>query len=185
MMKNCNHAHVPFLKRRTIKMQLPRVRLLSDPVLRKVCEPLDLADRTFIEGLLEAMHETMKLEDGIGLAANQIGAPVRAFILKDGESYKEYLNPEMTSQGELVLFEREACLSIPGTFAPTQRYNKVLLSWTTKSGEAKSATFEDLQAFAVQHEMDHLNGKLYIDQLKPLRRDMVLSKHRKFLRTGR
>lgn len=159
-----------------------RVRLLSDPVLRKVSEPVDLTDRVFLDGLLDAMHETMKAEDGIGLAANQIGMPVRVFILKDGESFKEYLNPSFRFMENEVLFETEACLSIPGTFAPTLRFNKVELTWTDKSGTAQYGTFEGLQAFAVQHEMDHLNGKLYIDQLKPLRRDMVLTKHRKFLR---
>jgi peptide deformylase len=159
-----------------------KVRLLSDPVLRKKCEQVDTSDATFLEGLLDAMHETMKAEDGIGLAANQIGMPVQVFILKDGESYKEYINPRFEWWDEPVVFATEACLSIPGTFAPTDRFNRCELSWQDRKGNACKGTFEGLQSFAVQHEMDHLLGKLYIDQLKPLRRDMVLSKHRKYLR---
>jgi peptide deformylase len=159
-----------------------RVRLLSDPILRQVCEPVDPLDLAFLEGLLETMHVVMKTEDGIGLAANQVGMAVRVFILKDGESFKEYVNPVVTLGGEVVVFPQEACLSIPGTSAPTQRHNKVSLTWLNKKGEAQEGVFEDMQAFAVQHEMDHLNGKLYIDQLKPLRRDMVVTKHRKFLK---
>jgi peptide deformylase len=159
-----------------------KVRLITDPVLRKVCEPVNTLDMLFLVGLLDTMNETMRAEGGIGLAANQIGQSVRVFILKDGDSYKEYINPEVTSQLNLVPFEGEACLSIPGTSAVTKRFKNLALTWLDRDGIKKEGLFEDLQAFAVQHEMDHLNGKLYVDQFGPLRRDLVLTKHRKFLR---
>jgi len=159
-----------------------QVRLISDPILRKKCEPVDLSQTVFIQGLLYSMSESMKAEKGIGLAANQIGYSVRVFIKKDGETYAEFINPEILSQEELVDFEGEACLSIPGTFATTKRYRKLKLAWFTKDGTKKEGEFFNLDAFAVQHEMDHLNGKLYVDQFGPLKKDMVVGKHRKFLR---
>ena len=159
------------------------VRLINDPVLRKVSEPANLADDPmFIVGLLEAMNETMRAEGGLGLAANQIGHPVRIFILKTEESYKEYINPEVTAATDLVDFEGEGCLSIPGASGTTKRYKYISLTWLDKNGIKNEGTFTDMSAFAVQHEMDHLNGKLYVDQFSSLKRDLVLGKHRKFLK---
>jgi peptide deformylase len=159
-----------------------KVRLINDPVLRKPTSPVDLLDMTSMPGLLDMMHDTMKAEGGIGLAANQIGHSISVFILKKDDSFQEYINPEILGQEDLVPFEGEGCLSIPGTNAITKRFKHVKLAWYDKNGIRIEGSFEGLQAFAVQHEMDHLNGKLYTDQLSPLKRDMVLSKHRKFLK---
>jgi len=160
-----------------------RVRLIDDPVLRKVCTPVDFpTDHHFMVGLLETMNETMKASNGIGLAANQIGQSLRVFILKKGDSYQEYINPEIVSKENLVTFETEACLSIPGTYGMTKRYKRVSLTWVDKNGIKNEGTFEDMEAFAIQHELDHLNGKLYIDQFSPLLRKMTLKKHHKYLR---
>ena len=160
------------------------VRLLDDPMLRKPCIPVDpvaiiLQD---LDNLLAAMHTTMKEEKGIGLAANQIGAEWRIFILKDNDSYREFINPEIVSQTNLVDFEGEGCLSIPGVVANTKRYSKLTLKWIDRQGTNREENFEDMGAFAVQHEMDHLNGKLYIDQFGPLKREMVVKKYRKFIK---
>jgi peptide deformylase len=160
-----------------------QVRLIDDPILRKKCEPVNVVDDAmFIEGLLDAMHETMIIEKGIGLAANQIGHSVQVFILKEGVAYREYINPEVVIQEELVDFVGEGCLSIPGTQGTTKRYRKLYLKWVDKRGNPQGRAFENMDAFAVQHEMDHLNGKLYVDQFGPLKKDMVLTKHRKYLR---
>jgi peptide deformylase len=160
-----------------------KVRLIDDPVLREVCTAVDLSnDYHFIVGLLETMNDTMKASNGIGLAANQIGQPIRVFILKRGDSYQEFINPEITSKENLVTFDKEACLSIPGTYGMTKRYKRVSLTWVDKSGIKNEGTFEDMQAFAVQHEMDHLNGKLYVDQFSTLLRKMTIKQHRKYLR---
>jgi peptide deformylase len=129
-------------------------------------------------------------ENGIGLAANQVGRSLRVFILKDDEyftpekyrRYKEFINPEMVSQSELVDFEGEGCLSIPGVSATTKRFRRVMLRWTDRQGKIQEEEFLDIRAFAIQHEMDHLNGKLYIDQFGPIRRGMVVKKHKKFLK---
>ena len=163
-------------------------------ILRTKCEamPLDvikgkLADYT-LDKLFIDMYQTMIAEKGIGLAANQIGHALRIFILKDPrrpQGYMEYINPEVLSQEELVDFENEGCLSIPGTSATTERFKKLKLRWLDRSGTTHEEAFEDLNAFAVQHEMDHIDGKLYIDQLGPVKRSMVLRKHKKFLREQR
>jgi peptide deformylase len=131
------------------------------------------------------MNETMKAEGGIGLAANQIGHSLRIFILKREATYDEYINPKILSKKELVDFEGEACLSIPGVSAITKRYRGLELEWTDKNGTKKSEAFEGLKAFAIQHEMDHLDGKLYIDQFGPVKRSLLLGKHIKYLREMR
>lgn len=141
-----------------------------------------------LDQLLTDMYQTMIAESGMGLAANQIGWVMRIFILKNPsiiKGYLEYINPEIVSQEELVTFEGEGCLSIPGVKADTQRYRKLTLTWQDKEGTTHEGVFENMDAFAVQHEMDHLNGKLYIDQLGPVKRSMVLKKHKKYVRAVR
>lgn len=164
------------------------VKLLNDPVLRKPCAPLTKENDIdfYVDSLLKDMNDTMEKENGIGLAANQIGHSVRIFILKTPDGYQEYINPEIVSQDELVDFDNEGCLSIPGTFAKTKRYKKLRLKWVNKLGIKMEDDFTDMQAFAVQHEMDHLDGKLYIDQLGQIKKELVINKHKKFMRlTGR
>jgi peptide deformylase len=126
----------------------------------------------------------MIAEHGMGLAANQVGWLLRIFILKDNsaEGFREYINPEVLSQEELVDFEGEGCLSIPGATANTKRFRKLSLVWQDRHGATYTDEFLDMKAFAVQHEMDHLDGKLYVDQLGPMKRSLVLGKHKKFLR---
>lgn len=173
-----------------------KIRLGNEFVLRTRSEAATLADlkeelaEEFeddgdpLEQLLKDMYDTMTAANGLGLAANQIGYTIRLFILKhnaDG-GYREYFNPEVTAQDELVTFENEGCLSLPGITAATKRYSKLSLKWEDKTGKINTGEFEGIMAFAVQHEMDHLNGKLYIDQFSPLMRAMLLKKHQKYLR---
>lgn len=161
---------------------MSKIKLLNDPALRKKCEPINEFNTDYIENLLNEMHEVMKQENGAGLAANQIGHIVQIFILKRDDTYEEYINPTILAQYEEVDFIGEGCLSIPGTSATTQRYRKLTLSWVNKKGTTNTGNFEDFDAFAIQHEMDHLNGKLYIDQFGAIKRDMIINKHKKFLR---
>lgn len=135
-----------------------------------------------IDGLLKEMHETMVAERGIGLAANQIGRSLRIFIKKTENGYQEFINPLILSAEEEVAFEGEGCLSIPGAVATTKRFRKLRLQWQDRTGTTHEGSFEDMDAFAIQHEIDHLNGKLYVDQFGPLKRDMVVKKHKKFLK---
>lgn len=158
-----------------------KVRLISDPALRVQCTRINVSTYP-IDALLTRMYDTMCAERGIGLAANQIGETVQVFILKYEDSYQEYINPSFTILTDLVDFEGEACLSIPGTSATTKRYKVVGLNWQDRNGKSQYSIFTDLRAFAVQHEMDHLQGKLFIDAFGSLKRDLVLGKHRKYLR---
>jgi peptide deformylase len=176
---------------------LRKVLLEGSPLLRTKCPTLSLESirelvatepngQTLSELLLD-MHQTMVAENGMGLAANQIGCLFRLFILKDNSvrGYQEYLNPEVISQDELVTFNDEGCLSIPGPKAATKRFRKLRLKWQDMEGVEHEGDFEDLRAFAVQHEIDHLDGKLYVDQLSWLVKDAVMRKHKKFLREQR
>jgi peptide deformylase len=158
------------------------VRLAADPVLRKPCSEVDVSDIASIQEVLDAMYTTMVAENGRGLAANQIGLSIRIFILKDGDGYRPYINPEIISQEELVEFEGEGCLSIPGISANTNRYRKVKLLYLDTFATSQEVEFLDIDAFAVQHEMDHLNGKLYIDQFGPVKKNFLLAKHKKYLK---
>lgn len=164
-----------------------KVKMMSDPVLRQVCG--DWSDDAGIDkaALLEEMRETMLAEGGIGLAANQIGYPVKVFILKDEspKGYEAFFNPVLLEVTEPVKFEGEGCLSIPGVTATTERFKYATLRWTDESGTEHSRKFQDMGAFAVQHEMDHLYGILYIDQFGPVKRQLIVSKHKKHVRLVR
>ena len=168
-----------------------KVRLYGSDILRVKClsRPLEeirsiIAEQYNLDGYLLNMHQTMVAEHGMGFAATQIGWTLPIFILKaeNVRGYNEYINPEILSQEELVDFENEGCLSIPGVTFATKRFRKLTLRWEDRDGKTQESEFLDLPAFAVQHEMDHLNGKLYIDQLSMLKRSMVLGKFKKFLR---
>ena len=168
---------------------MDKVRLLDDPILRKPCEPVpaDLSVQE-LNDILSRMGVTMAREQGIGLAANQIGISLRIFILKRGDSFDTfdtYINPEIINAEEEVTFDTEGCLSIPGVVSPTKRFRKVTVRYRDVQGTTQEKSVENIDAFAVQHEMDHLNGKLYIDQYGPVKKQMVVAKHKKFLRRMR
>lgn len=164
---------------------LLKVRLFNDPILRKKCEEVKVDALEEYSELLADMHETMLAESGAGLAANQVGYSIQLFILKKDSDYQEYFNPKIVSTSEPTRFDGEACLSIPGTSGITTRFKNITLEWLDRHGNPFRGSFENFDAFAVQHEMDHLNGILYIDQFSSLKRDMVLSKHKKFMRQRR
>ena len=157
------------------------VVLIGDPILRQ--STTEVKDFSLIEEMGRDMYQIMLKENGIGLAANQVGLSLRFFIMKRNDSYDVYVNPEILSCSEPTLFEGEGCLSIPGASAATNRFNNISLRWRDEHGITKEGDFSGIEAFAVQHEMDHLNGKLYIDQFGSLKKKILLDKHKKFLRT--
>lgn len=137
-----------------------------------------------VESLIKEMFEVMQEEKGIGLAANQIGSGCAVFVLGIEGVHEHYINPEVLSQSNPVDYE-EGCLSIPGTSAMVNRYNTLTLKYSRLVDDSITEhedTFEGIKAIAIQHEMDHLNGKLYIDTLGPVRKRTVLDKHKKFLK---
>ncbi|MFD0911150.1 peptide deformylase [Ruegeria arenilitoris] len=152
-----------------------------DPRLKKVCAPVDdLSDelRTLADDMLETMYDA----PGIGLAAPQIGVLERLIVLdcvkEEGATPRPLVmfNPEIISASDETSAYEEGCLSIPDQFAEVTRPAEVEVAWMDQSGNAQRETFDGLWATCVQHEIDHLNGKLFIDYLKPLKRQMITRK---------
>ena len=152
-----------------------------DPRLKKVCAPVDdLSDD--LRKLADDMLETMYDAPGIGLAAPQIGVLSRLIVLdcvkEEGEAPRPMVmfNPEVTASSEERSVYEEGCLSIPEQYAEVTRPAEVEVSWLDRDGKLQKAGFDGLWATCVQHEIDHLNGKLFIDYLKPMKRQMITRK---------
>jgi peptide deformylase len=157
-----------------------------DPRLKKVAAPVpDLSDglRTLADDMLETMYDA----PGIGLAAPQIGVLDRLIVLDcaDRDDTPQPLvmfNPEVILSSDDTNVHEEGCLSIPDQFAEVTRPAEVKVGWIDRNGNPQEAEFDGLWATCVQHEIDHLNGKLFIDYLKPLRRQMITRKMQKLKR---
>ncbi|WP_095595129.1 peptide deformylase [Actibacterium pelagium] len=158
-----------------------------DPRLKKVCDPVDdLSDelRTLADDMLETMYDA----PGVGLAAPQIGKLHRLIVLdcvkEEGEEPRPLImfNPEVIASSDETNVYEEGCLSIPDQYAEVTRPKVVDVSWIDRDGNQQQETFDGLWATCVQHEIDHLNGKLFIDYLKPLKRQMITRKMQKLKR---
>ena len=158
-----------------------------DPRLKKVCAPVaDMSDD--LRKLADDMLETMYDAPGIGLAAPQIGIMDRLIVLdcvkEEGETPRPLVmfNPVVLSASEETNVYEEGCLSIPEQYGEVTRPEAVDVEWMDRDGNARRETFDGLWATCVQHEIDHLQGKLFIDYLKPLRRQMITRKMQKLKR---
>lgn len=158
-----------------------RLRLINDPILREVCASLNESELDYVKGLVPEMTIILTRENGIALAANQVGVTKRFFILKRNDIVNLIINPEITSYSSPSLGE-EGCLSIPGVSAKIARAQTISLNFRNEDFNECNETFSGIEAVAIQHEIDHLNGVLYVDKLEPLRKRMLLEKHRKFLK---
>ncbi len=155
--------------------------LHPDPRLKKVAEPVeDISDalRTLADDMLETMYDA----PGIGLAAPQVGVLQRVVVadcIKDPDDTPRPLvmfNPEVISSSDETRVYEEGCLSIPEQFADVTRPSEVEVRWMDRDGVEQTEVFTDLWATCVQHEIDHLDGKLFIDYLKPLKRQIITRK---------
>lgn len=157
-----------------------------DPRLKKLCEPV--TDITAEIGkLAEDMLETMYDAPGVGLAAPQVGVMRRLIVLdcaKDPDPRRPLVmvNPEITWASEDLSTYEEGCLSIPDQYAEVERPAEVCVRWTALDGAAQEEQFAGLWSTCVQHEIDHLNGRLFIDFLGPLKRQMITRKMEKLKR---
>jgi len=157
-----------------------------DPRLKKVASPVaDLSDELRV--LAKDMLETMYDAPGIGLAAPQIGILERLIVMDcaDKEETPEPIvmfNPEVILSSDDENIHEEGCLSIPDQFADVTRPAEVKVGWIDSDGNPREQEFDGLWATCVQHEIDHLNGKLFIDYLKPLKRQMITRKMQKLKR---
>ena len=168
-------------------MSLRSILLHPDPRLKKVCDPIDSVTPE-IGKLAEDMLETMYEAPGIGLAAPQIGVMQRLFVMdcvKDEDTAQQpmvLINPEILWSSEERKSYEEGCLSIPDQFAEVSRPASVRMRWLGLDGKTHEEEFDQLWATCAQHELDHLNGKLFIDYLGPMKRQMITRKMEKLKR---
>jgi peptide deformylase len=161
------------------------ILLHPDPRLKKACDPVtEITDE--VHRLAADMLETMYAAPGIGLAAPQVGVMRQVLVMdcaKNGPAEPMVLiNPETVWESEDVSTYEEGCLSIPEQYADVKRPAMVTVRWMGLDGAAQEQTFDGLWATCVQHEMDHLKGKLFIDYLGPLKRQMITRKMEKLKR---
>ncbi len=151
-----------------------------DPILRKKSDPIEKVDQN-LRKLLDDMLETMYAAPGIGLAAIQIGIPKRVIVIdvskEDNKKKPIYLiNPEITFTSKNTSVYEEGCLSLPGHFAEIERPSECHLSYIDYEGKQKKLKANGLLATCIQHEVDHLNGVLFIDYLSKIKKDMIIKK---------
>jgi len=168
-------------------MSLRQILIHPDPRLKKLCAPVESVSPE-IGALAEDMLQTMYDAPGVGLAAPQVGVTQRLFVMdcvkEEGEAAKPMvlINPEVTWTSDEMNTHEEGCLSIPEQYADVTRPKMVRMKWLGLDGKTHEEEFDDLWATCAQHELDHLNGKLFIDYLGAMRRQMITRKMEKFKR---
>jgi peptide deformylase len=159
-------------------MSIVDIHLLGSPVLREQAQAIGTVDEE-IRALVRDLFDTMHADSGIGLAANQVGIARRVAVVQTEEDDAVVLiDPEILEREGQIRGE-EGCLSIPDIFADVNRARRILIETTTLDNERVRIEAEDLQARAIQHEIDHLEGILFLDHLSPLKRRMLMKKWRK------
>ncbi|MEP7129752.1 MAG: peptide deformylase [Sphingomicrobium sp.] len=163
---------------------LPIVEV-PDPRLRQISSPVDKVDDA-VRALVKDMFETMYAAPGIGLAAIQVGVPKRILVIdlqepeeEDGEPVRDprvFINPEIVEHSDRDVPYTEGCLSVPDQYAEVDRPDRIRARWLDLDGKVREEEIEGLLATCLQHEMDHLNGVLFIDHLSRLKREIILKK---------
>jgi peptide deformylase len=164
-------------------MTIKPLIILPDPLLRQVSKPIERVDSD-LQRLVDDMLETMYDAPGIGLAAIQVGVPRRMLVIdvsREGEEKQPlvFINPEVVkSSDERSLYE-EGCLSIPDYYAEVERPATIGVKYLDRDGKEQLIDADGLLATCLQHEIDHLNGVLFIDHISRLKREMVIKKFTK------
>ena len=164
-------------------MAICDILVVPNPVLKQVSEPVAQVDAA-LRALMDDMLETMYAAPGIGLAAIQIGEPKRVIVMdlaREGEEKQPryFVNPEILWKSEETVPYEEGCLSVPEYFDEVQRPAKVRLRYLNYQGDEVEEEAEGLYAVCIQHEMDHLDGVLFIDHLSRLKREQAVKKVKK------
>ena len=164
-------------------MTIKPLIILPDPILRQASKPIETVDGE-VKKLAADMLETMYDAPGIGLAAIQIGVPCRMLVLdvsKEGEDKTPlvFINPEIISSSDERSVYEEGCLSIPDYYAEVERPAKIKVRHLDAEGREQVTEADGLLATCLQHEIDHLNGILFIDHISKLKREMVIRKFTK------
>ncbi len=160
----------------------------GDPVLRERAKEIDPAEISSLRELIDDMVETMYAEPGVGLAANQVGVSRRLAVIdltvgEEPDNVHVLINPEIVeSEGEQV--DEEGCLSIPDFVELVARPERVRVTYLDREGDAKEMWGEGLMARAICHELDHLNGVLFVDYLRGMKKDRILKKIQKLIKAG-
>jgi len=162
-----------------------QMKLCGDLVLRTKCEPVTDIDADLLS-TMDEMVDMMRAQNGVGLAAPQVGLLSRFLVMLDPDTETVYrmINPQIISYGAEDCIMEEGCLSVLGNdglpvYANVTRPSTVVVSWLDEHGDEKMAQMSGLPARIVQHETDHLDGKLFVDYLSPIRREMLMRKVRK------
>jgi peptide deformylase len=166
-----------------VAMSLRPILIHPDPRLRKTAAPVAELDAS-VRALVEDLFDTMYDAPGIGLAATQLGVMKRVFVMdcavKDEDAAPMALiNPEILWRSEETALSEEGCLSIPEVYEDVARPERVRLAWTDLDGVRQEREFADRWAVCAQHEIDHLDGRLFIDYLSGLKRTMITSRLKK------
>ena len=163
---------------------LPIVEV-PDPRLKLISSPVDGVNDE-IRALIADMFDTMYDANGIGLAAIQVGVPKRVLVMdlqaEEGEDGKPirnprvFINPEILDPADERSLYSEGCLSVPDQYADVERPKTCRVTWLDEDGNAHDEVFDELLATCIQHEMDHLNGIVFLDHLSRLKRQMIMKK---------
>jgi peptide deformylase len=149
-----------------------------DPRLHTVAKPVAEVDER-VRRLVDDMLETMYANEGVGLAATQVNVHERVIVIDTSENRDDprvLINPELVMRSEEMTFSDEGCLSVPAIYDKVQRHARVTVQALDRSGKTHQFDAEGLLAICVQHEMDHLLGKVFVEYLSPLKRDRIKSK---------
>ena len=160
-------------------MSIMKILTFPDPRLRTVAAPVEKFDKS-LKKLTDDMLETMYSENGIGLAATQVNVHKRVIVMDISEERNEprvFINPEVEIKSNKSLFTfSEGCLSVPGFNEEITRPDQIILKWQNLDGDRLEDEPEGLLTVCIQHEIDHLEGKLMVDYLSTLKRDRIRNK---------
>lgn len=170
-------------------MAILPIIVAPDPRLKKVCAPVERVDED-LGRLMDDMLETMYQAPGIGLAAPQVGALTRVIVVdvaREGDDPEPYLmaNPELTWLSDHDASYEEGCLSLPDNFGDVARPAEIKVTYLDRENEIRTLEADGLLATCIQHEMDHLDGILFVDHLSALKRNMILRRLVKAKKAGK
>lgn len=156
-------------------MALLTILKYPDPRLNKVAKAVEFVDER-IKRLVDDMLETMYAAEGVGLAATQVDVHERLIVMDTSEARDQpivLINPELVERSEETSFTDEGCLSVPQVYDKVTRHARVTVRALDREGRTFDLTAEGLTAVCIQHEMDHLTGRVFVDYLSPLKRDRI------------
>ena len=164
-------------------MAVKKILLYPDPLLLMRSAKINIFDKNLVN-LSKDLIDTMYDADGVGLAAPQIGINKRIFVMdcsseNEGKDCRVVINPEIEQASEELGSYKEGCLSIPGITEEISRPKVIKVLYQDVNGVLQRDTYDDLWSICFQHELDHLNGKLFIDHLRPMKKILVKNKMKK------